>query len=303
MKSATVAVLAALSALHLASPAIANAPSPPAAIPAPAPTAAEATTETPELEEDGSEADAPPPSPIPPPPMNQRKALFENDMFYLPGGPFTEGSKVGAPNERPPHVVTVKPFWIDRTEVTVAAYRACVDKGTCVQPAKSSQSCTYDRNDPRLPVSCVHWDDADRYCRAVGKRLPHESEWEYAARGTAPIRFPWGGTGGNCTAAVTLLHEATGKSCGGKGPMPVGTHPAGASPFGVLDLSGNVEEWTDDWYAELQSGSPPRSGASHVLRGGGWMSTPSMSRTTARNWGSSVEAGPNVGFRCARDPR
>jgi formylglycine-generating enzyme required for sulfatase activity len=69
-----------------------------------------------------------------------------------------------------------------------------------------------------------------------------------------------------------------------------------------MDLSGNVEEWTDDWYVEsLGTGSAPRSGAAHVLRGGGWLSPPSMSRTTSRNWGSALEAGPNVGFRCARD--
>jgi formylglycine-generating enzyme required for sulfatase activity len=82
----------------------------------------------------------------------------------------------------------------------------------------------------------------------------------------------------------------------------VGTHPSGASPFGVLDLAGNVEEWTSDWYAEsVAEGAVPQAGASHVLRGGGWLSPPSMSRTSSRNWGSSLEAGPNVGVRCAKE--
>jgi formylglycine-generating enzyme required for sulfatase activity len=82
----------------------------------------------------------------------------------------------------------------------------------------------------------------------------------------------------------------------------VGAHPAGASVFGVLDLTGNVEEWTSDWYVEsLGPGPAPRAGAAHVLRGGGWLSAPAVSRTTSRNWGSALEAGPNVGFRCVRD--
>ncbi len=97
------------------------------------------------------------------------------------------------------------------------------------------------------------------------------------------------------------MNEQSGKSCLPR-PARVGSHPGGASVFGVMDMSGNVEEWTDDWYVEsLGPGPAPRSGAAHLLRGGGWLSPPSMSRTTSRNWGSALEAGPNVGFRCAKD--
>jgi formylglycine-generating enzyme required for sulfatase activity len=182
--------------------------------------------------------------------------------------------------------------------VTVAAYRACVTAGACPRPAKTSGACTYDADDPDLPVSCVHWSDAEAYCGFVGKRLPTEREWEYAARGPYALPFPWG-AGPSCGNAITLLNEQSGRSCA-KRPARVGTHPGGASVFGVQDMSGNVEEWTADWYVELL-GPAARSGSAHVLRGGGWLSAPSQARTTARNWGSAVEAGANVGFRCARD--
>jgi len=225
-------------------------------------------------------------------------------MVRLPGGKFTVGSAdpKSPPNERPSHVETIAPFWIDKTEVTVQAYRDCVERGACRPPARSSATCTYEMADPLLPISCVHWTDAEAYCRGAGKRLPREVEWEFAARGTTKNRFPWGGAPSNCAVAATLLHDATGRACSGKRPSRVGAHPMGASVFGVLDLTGNVEEWTSDWYSEnVAGGAAPASGASHVLRGGGWLSPPSMSRTTSRNWGSSLEAGPNVGFRCARD--
>jgi formylglycine-generating enzyme required for sulfatase activity len=245
-------------------------------------------------------ASAPPHPAIAPRP----KLPIKDGMIRIPGGIFTFGTfdKTAAPNERPAQHITVAPFWIDRTEVTVAAYAACAANHACPLPAKSSASCTYEAGDPELPISCVHWSDADAYCRSVGKRLPHEMEWEFAARGTSNARYPWGTNFTSCAMAATLLHDATGRTCSGKFPSRVGSHVNNASPFGVVDMTGNVEEWTADYYVETRAeGAMPRAGSSRVLRGGGWMSTPSMSRTTSRNWGSSVEAGPNVGFRCARD--
>jgi formylglycine-generating enzyme required for sulfatase activity len=250
-----------------------------------------------------------PPAPLPsaPPPTKGRSGILLKDgMLRLPGGRFFMGSTdpKAPPNERHPHFETVAPFWIDRTEVTVDAYRQCVEKNLCRAPARSSPSCTFDMGDPLLPVSCVHFEDADGYCRSLAKRLPREVEWEFAARGTTKALYPWGGRVSTCAMAATLLNDTTGRSCSGKRPSRVGTHPLGASPFGVMDMAGNVEEWTSDWYSEeVAGGAAPTSGASRTLRGGGWLSGPSMSRTTSRDWGSVLEAGANVGFRCARGVR
>ncbi|MBX3229341.1 MAG: SUMF1/EgtB/PvdO family nonheme iron enzyme [Labilithrix sp.] len=255
---------------------------------------------------EGEEADEHPAPKQPPQQvvLVRQSVVVKDGMARIPGGKFTMGTddKKAPPNERPSRVVVVPPFWLDKTEVTVGAYRACVDKGACPRPVRSSLECTWDKGEPQLPISCVSWTNASTYCASVGKRLPREVEWEMAARGTTPIRYPWGGqSAAGCGAAVTLASEATQRSCGGRRPSKVGTHMAGASPFGIHDMSGNVEEWVADWYAETSSDLSPRAGASHVLRGGGWLSTPSASRTTSRNWGSAREAGPNVGFRCAKD--
>ena len=237
-----------------------------------------------------------------PAPYVRAPAVLKDGMLRIPGGRFTMGSsdKNAPPNERPARNVEVPPFWIDRTEVTVGAYRACVERGACVKTPHSSPLCTYDLGDPQLPIACVPWTSANTFCHAQGKRLPREMEWENAARGTLPIKYPWGGAPG-CGIAAMLAGETTNRACSGKRPSKVGAHLGGASPYGVLDMSGNVEEWVADWYADTVTDFSPRSGSSHVLRGGGWLSLPSLGKTTSRNWGSVREAGPNVGFRCAKD--
>lgn len=278
-------------------------PQPSAAPPSGAGSGAAPPASTAPPEADGDEGDHPAPGPsTKPTPFQRQPAVLKDGMLRIPGGRFTMGTseKNAPPNERPARSVAVPAFWIDRTEVTVAAYRACVDRGACARPSRTSPMCTFELGDPQLPVSCVSWSSANAFCLAVGKRLPREVEWENAARGTTPIRYPWGG-GHGCGVAATLAGETTNRSCSGKRPSRVGAHLGGASPYGVLDMSGNVEEWVADWYADSVSELSPRAGASHVLRGGGWLSVPSLARTTSRNWGSVREAGPNVGFRCARD--
>ena len=253
-------------------------------------------------EGEGDEGEHPAAAAVKPLPLQRQPAILKDGMLRIPGGRFTMGtSDKNAPaNERPARTVAVPAFWIDRTEVTVGAYRASVERGQCPRPPHSSPMCTFELGDPQLPISCVPWSAANAYCLAIGKRLPREVEWENAARGNTPIKYPWGG-GPGCGVAAMLAGETTNRSCSGKRPSHVGAHVGGASPYGVQDMTGNVEEWVADWYSDSVSELSPRAGASHVLRGGGWLTAPSLAKTTTRNWGSVREAGPNVGFRCARD--
>ncbi len=234
--------------------------------------------------------------------LTRIKLSEREGMLLVPGGRFAMGTNMPkAPlNERPPRTVVVAPYWLDRTEVTVSAYRACVEHNHCERPRKSSASCTFDLGDGALPVSCVRWADADAYCQSVQKRLPTEIEWEFAARGSSGYMYPWGNRFSDCKLANTLIRDNSGRPCASH-PSRVGSTQSNASVFGFLDMAGNVQEWTGDWYTETLSDLAPRAGASHTLRGGGWLSSPSRSRTTTRDWGSALEAGPNVGFRCARD--
>jgi formylglycine-generating enzyme required for sulfatase activity len=238
-----------------------------------------------------------------------RMRVPEKDgMLLLPGGKFVMGSAdpKSQPYERPAHAMKIAAFWLDRTEVTVRDYRTCVDAHVCSAPQLTSAQCTYPMSDANLPVTCVRFAQAQEYCRFRTRRLPHEAEWEFAARGTQNLKFPWGPNAPMCGFAATVGSETTGKTCTPGRPAPVGSYLAGAGPFGVLDLAGNVEEWTDDVFrgAIPSTGSAPAvvvGAENHVLRGGSWMMPPRFARTTSRNWGSATEAGPGVGIRCARD--
>ncbi len=257
-------------------------------------------------------------------PVERRKVQLLNGMLRIPGGEFSmgfQGPAPGEPNERPVHLVKLAPYWIDRMEVMAEDMRACIGRGDCALGLGKGPHCTVDRAEPKLPINCVSWASADAYCRAVGKRLPTEAEWELAAGGGQRARYPWGSAPASCVTTVTLVSNRAGVSCSPRGPASVGSHPRGASIFGVEDMAGNVEEWVADWYADRyelvaplpsagaplpsQGGLPspvgPAFGVAHVLRGGGWMSRPRETRVTARSWGSLNEAGSNVGFRCAKD--
>jgi iron(II)-dependent oxidoreductase len=205
---------------------------------------------------------------------------------------------------RPLHEVTLEAFEIDRCEVTVAQYDACIEQGECTE-RPSSEACnlvTLGRTDH--PANCVSWEQATAYCSWAGGTLPTEAQWERAARGLGTRVFPWGDDEEQaCTRAVM------GGDCASEGTEPVGTRPAGASPESVMDMAGNVAEWVSDWYdPDYYDASPetdplgPETGTQRVIRGGHFTSTLPEIRTLARAADDPTEALPVYGFRCAYSP-
>jgi formylglycine-generating enzyme required for sulfatase activity len=217
-------------------------------------------------------------------------------------GTFQMGSPagVGEANEHPQHQVTLSAYCIDKTEVTVKDYRACVAKGACSATA-TTQSCNgEDRADH--PVNCVTWDEAVAYCKWAGKRLPTEAEWEYAARGADGRTYPWGNK-----APTTERLNTYADGDGWSTTAPVGSYPKGASPVGALDLAGNVWEWTADWYGPYSATAVTDptgviAGDFRVIRGGGWnINDPGIVRAAVRLWFETSKAVDLIGFRCVRE--
>jgi formylglycine-generating enzyme required for sulfatase activity len=217
-------------------------------------------------------------------------------MVYVPAGAFIMGSGE-VDDEQPMHAVYLDAFYIDGTEVTNAQYRACVEAGACDAPSDTTY---YDNADyTQHPVVYVHWHQAEDYCQWAGKRLPTEAEWEKAARGTDGWTYPWG-EGIDCDHAQY-------NECGGQ-TVPVGSKPRGKSPYGVLDMAGNVFEWVADWYdpgyyRESAKRNPlgPDSGEYRVLRGGSWGNYVWLARCASRYQGHPWIRSGLVGFRCAKD--
>ena len=230
------------------------------------------------------------------------------DRVLIPAGSFQQGSTRGDDDERPVRNVTLKAFSIDRTEVTRGDYARCVEARRC-KPVPAGWSAD---SDAHLPVTGVDWRDAQAYCRFAGGRLPSEAEWEKAARGTDGREYPWGDSV-DCARANWGSFQGEGP-CAGKNPgapEPVGSRPAGASPYGVLDLGGNVWEWVADRYED----EPPiagvrkasadarkeRSVASErrVVRGGSCCSYFVGPRAANRNAWAPEHRDGDLGFRCA----
>lgn len=236
----------------------------------------------------------------------------EVNTVSVPAGSYKRGSRTGDGDEMPVRTVFVSAFAIDRTEVTVSAYRRCVEAGRCTPPNTTGQFCGGEfrsannwivggRGDH--PINCVNWQQANDYCAWKGMRLPTEAEWEMAARGTDGRKYPWGNDTPTCGRAVI---REEGRGCGTNATMSVGSKPAGASPFGALDMAGNVFEWVQDkynknFYARGPTENPkgPPGGRKRVLRGGSWFNPAGTQRSSDRSFNPAGKAFVYVGFRCA----
>jgi formylglycine-generating enzyme required for sulfatase activity len=209
--------------------------------------------------------------------------------------------------EYAPHEVYLSSYAIDRTEVTVASYRRCVDAGYCAAPPFAEGGMRFDR--PSYPVTLVSWQDAVTYCAWAGGRLPTEAEWERAARGPSSRRYPWG----NVYDPFVLNHgrldrDALDASDGFLELAPVGSFPDGRTPDGIADMAGNVEEWVADYFApeypkeSVVDPKGPETGEERVVRGGSYWHGRSRVRSAAREKDSATSRRPWRGFRCAYAP-
>ncbi|OQY99430.1 MAG: hypothetical protein B6D41_01490 [Chloroflexi bacterium UTCFX4] len=236
----------------------------------------------------------------------QRRGKDNAPMVFVPAGEFTMGSADSATDafddEKPQHAVYLDDYWIDQHQVTNAQYKLCVDAGACQAPseAKSYTRDSYYGNAQyaNYPVIYVSWNDADTFCQWAGKRLPTEAEWEKAARGTDGRIYPWGN---EFDQTRVNNNQVVGDT------TEVGKYPNGASPYGALDMAGNVWEWVNDWYDENYYRNSPRanpkgpsSGDSRVLRGGSWLNVASVVRAAFRNRVVPDDRDDRVGFRCAQ---
>jgi formylglycine-generating enzyme required for sulfatase activity len=256
-------------------------------------------------------------------------------MVQIAGGKFFMGADDGNADEKPAHQVMLSPFCMDRHEVTTAEYEACSNAGECrrapievdwkgITPRQTkvySTLCNARRAERAdHPINCVDFDRAVRYCAYAKKRLPTEAEWEFSARGSDGRKYPWGdeepdatrlnACGAECIAWGAKNGEPMralyATNDGWEGTAPVGRFPDGASPFGLLDVVGNVWEWTSDWDGSYDTESQvdptgPASGTRRVVRGGAFNGGfASWVRPTQRYSDRPEAQSHAYGFRCAR---
>jgi len=239
----------------------------------------------------------------------KKSAKGEIELVYIPAGEFTMGSTF-APNEMPQRKVYLDGYWIGKNIVTVAQFRAFC--------TATKYKYDFKKMKPQWgwidthPMVLVNWDDSRAFCKWAGGDLPTEAQWEKAARGTEARQFPWG-----ARFDPKKLRTNT------QSTAPVGSYPEGASPYGCLDMAGNVYQWCLDYYAASYAGMPDRNptgptvGQGRILRGGDWGDDNRISFRTCYRYAdkfstgapessSSYHAGairtPTYGFRMAATP-
>jgi formylglycine-generating enzyme required for sulfatase activity len=268
----------------------------------------------------------------------QRSEKDGMPMVFVPAGEFTMGSEDGPVNEQPVHKVTLPDFWIDQTEVTNAmfakfmeesGYETDAQKGGCsyvLDVATEQWNCLSDAawDQPQgsgssldgldaHPVVQVSWNDAGAYCAWAGRRLPSEAEWEKAARSDDARRFPWGNEEVNGTL-LNLADVAYGTAWSipqvddeYQFTSPVGHYPAGTSPYGALDMAGNVWEWNSSLsrpypYDPNDGREDLSASGMRALRGGSWDDFTINVRSMIRFRGGPAFRVAYIGFRCADSP-
>jgi len=194
--------------------------------------------------------------PAPKPQANWQKIGIE--LIKIPAGEFLYGEKK--------QKVTLPEFWIAKTPITNVQYKAFVEATGHTAP-KHWMSSQIPQGKRNHPVVQVNWDDAQAFCQWVGGKLPSEQQWEKAARGTDGREYPWGNQAPDANRCN--FYPNVGDT------TPVDKYPSGASPYGVLDMAGNVWEWCEDWYNS--------SHARRVVRGGSWFSPPDVARAGRRH--------------------
>jgi formylglycine-generating enzyme required for sulfatase activity len=254
--------------------------------------------------------------------------ILNESMVYIPAGEFLMGSDSGKDNERPQRLVYLDGYQIDRYEVTNVQYQRFI-RATGRKPPRYWSGSDYPPGQADVPVVGVRWRDADAYCLWVGKRLPTEAEWEKACQGTDGHIYPWGNRWDIDRANVGIPFEeaqsglwddawsylqADNTSSGKPSLRPVGTYPAGASPYGVMDMVGNASEWVWDWYNwsgywEMPDRNPIglEPPWNRCLRGSSWYlpygkvsEVQERSRCAARSSSHAADGDARAGFRCAR---
>lgn len=292
---------------------VSPAASPPATTPSPQPAPAQTPSSTAKVVPQGGSSKeggkvamtvvpfAPPSAKPAAPAAPSPPVIQQPEMVFLPGGQFRMGSRED-PSEEPEHLVHIRPFLISKYPITVGEWNACVAAGGC-------QAIPDSTHESDQPMTNVSWLDAMAYVRWLARatglpyRLPSESEWEYAARAGSTTRYWWGnevGVGHADCHGCGSFHESA-------GPLKVGI--LAPNRFGLFDMGGDVAEWVADCWHDNYQGAPTNgaawechSGGDHVLRGGSWLSEPSIVRVSDREHYETDVRYPGNGFRVARPP-
>lgn len=222
-------------------------------------------------------------------------------MLYIPKGVFWMGSnKNPILRFSPMHKVDLSAYWIDQVEVTNSMYEKCVSAGACEPPVVRLNPYYGKWAYRDYPVVYVNWYMAETYCKWAGRRLPTEAEWEKAARGADSRKYPWGND--DPTPRLANYADALIGS-----PLSAYRYPLGASPYGALNMAGNVREWVADWYdpnyyeySPAQDPQGPAAGTEKVLRGSAYDADKNEITTYHRLRHEPDSAGLSRGFRCAQ---